>query len=57
MSVNLLKNVQEALGYPALQKMDPNTQKMIHDEKTPDEDLFSQAAVPAVLPNNRSMIH
>ena len=49
MSVNLLEVVQQNLGYPALQKIDPNTQKMVIDEQTPDEDKFSQAAIPAVL--------
>ncbi len=49
MSVNLLELVQQNLGYPALQKIDPNTQKMVIDEQTPDEDKFSQAAIPAVL--------
>lgn len=49
MAATLLKNVQEALGYPALQKMDPNTQEMVIDSQTPEEDKFSQAAIPAVL--------
>ena len=49
MSVNLLEIVQQNLGYPALQKMDPNTLKVDTEVETPDEDKFSQAAVPAVL--------
>jgi hypothetical protein len=49
MSINLLETVQQNLGYPALQKIDPNTQKVVEDEKKPDEDKFSQAAIPAVL--------
>jgi hypothetical protein len=49
MSANLLKNVQEALAYPPLQKIDPNTQQMVVDANTPEEDKFSQAAIPAVL--------
>ncbi len=49
MSVNLLEIVQQNLDYPELQKMDPNTQVMIVDEKTPGEDKFSQAAIPSVL--------
>jgi hypothetical protein len=32
-----------------LQKIDPNTQQVVADEKTPDEHKFSQAAIPAVL--------
>ena len=49
MSINLLETVQQNLGYPALQKIDPNTQQVILDDKTPAEDKFSQAAIPAVL--------
>jgi S-adenosylmethionine hydrolase len=49
MSINLLEKVQQNLGYPALQKIDPNTQKMVVDDSTPNEDKFSQAAIPAVL--------
>ena len=49
MSINLLETVQQNLGYPALQKIDPNTQQVVLDDKTPAEDKFSQAAIPAVL--------
>jgi hypothetical protein len=49
MSINLLETVQQNLGYPALQKIDPNTQQVVIDEKTPEEHKFSQAAIPAVL--------
>jgi hypothetical protein len=49
MSVNLLELVQQDLGYPELQKIDPNTQVMVEDANIPDEDKFSQAAIPAVL--------
>lgn len=49
MSINLLEKVQMNLGYPALQKIDPNTQKMVVDSSTPNEDTFSQSAIPAVL--------
>ena len=49
MSINLLETVQKNLGYPALQKIDPNTQAVVEDIKTPDEDKFSQAAIPAIL--------
>ncbi len=49
MSINLLETVQQNLGYPALQKIDPNTQQVVIDETTADEDKFSQAAIPAVL--------
>jgi hypothetical protein len=49
MSINLLETVQQNLGYPALQKIDPNTQEVVQDADTPDEHKFSQAAIPAVL--------
>lgn len=49
MSVNLLEIVQQNLGYPALQKIDPNSLKVSEEVETPDEDKFSQAAIPAVL--------
>ncbi len=49
MAINLLETVQKNLGYPALQKIDPNTQVVKEDDKTPDEDKFSQAAIPAIL--------
>ncbi len=49
MSINLLETIQRNLAYPALQKIDPNTQQVVADEKTPEEHKFSQAAIPAVL--------
>ncbi len=49
MAINLLEKVQENLGYPALQKIDPNTQAVAEDDKKPVEHRFSQAAIPAVL--------
>jgi hypothetical protein len=32
MSINLLEAVQQNLGYPALQKIDSNTQQVVIDE-------------------------
>lgn len=49
MSVDLIETVQQNLGYPPLQKIDPNTQQVVEDKKTQGEDKFSQAAIPAVL--------
>lgn len=49
MPLQLLQTVQQNLGYPALQKVDPNTKQVIENTSTPDEDAFSQAAIPAVL--------
>lgn len=48
MSVNLLEKVQQNLGYPPLQKIDPNTGKQASATVTQDH-AFSQAAIPAVL--------
>ncbi|QNA43335.1 hypothetical protein [Lacibacter sediminis] len=49
MSINLLETLQIQLGYPALQKIDPNTQVVKENDETPDEHRFSQAALTAVL--------
>jgi hypothetical protein len=49
MSLNLLEAVQTELGYPPLQKIDPNTQMVKEDDTVPDEHRFSQASIPAVL--------
>ncbi|MGF2413153.1 MAG: hypothetical protein ACQUYJ_12555 [Ferruginibacter sp.] len=49
MSINLLETVQQHLGYPVLHKIDPNTQQVTGENQTPDENKFSQAAIPAVL--------
>lgn len=49
MSVNLLEAVQKQLNYQPLQKIDPNTQEVVADKSTPDEDRFSQAAIPAAI--------
>ena len=44
MSVNILETIQQNLGYPKIQNIDPNTQQV-----AANEDKFSQAAIPAVL--------
>jgi len=49
MSVNLLETIQQNLGYPPLQKVDPNTQQVTADKNGSTEDRFSQAGIPAVL--------
>jgi hypothetical protein len=49
MSINLLETVQQNLGYPALKKIDTTTDQVKENDKTADEDKFSQAAIPAVL--------
>ena len=57
MSINLLETIQKNLGYPALQKIDPNTQEVVMDEKTREEDKFSQSAIPAVLTAFYKYVH
>lgn len=49
MSVNILEKVQQSLLYQPLQKVDANTQKVVVDSNTPNEDRFSQAAIPAAI--------
>lgn len=49
MSNNLLEAIRIQMGYPSLQKIDPNTQEVKANNNTPDEHRFSQAAIPAVL--------
>ncbi len=48
MPINLLKQVQENLHFPALKKIDPTTQD-ITDSKDSNVSDFSQTALPAVL--------
>ncbi|MEO5890374.1 MAG: hypothetical protein ABIQ31_08985 [Ferruginibacter sp.] len=49
MSINLIDSIQKNLGFPPLQKIDPNTQEVKVDDNKPNEHRFSQAAIPAVL--------
>jgi hypothetical protein len=49
MSLNLLQNIQENLGYPPLQKIDPNLQDIATDPTTPNENRLAQAAIPSAL--------
>lgn len=48
MSINLLQQVQENLGYPPLEKTDPNEQ---HPQAlpSPDRAALAQSVIPAVL--------
>lgn len=48
MAINLIKTIQENLGYPALQKIDPNTDKPVYDDAKPAHQ-FSQAAISAIV--------
>lgn len=49
MSVNLIKTVQENLGFPPLKKIDPNSQESSISDDKEIINKFSQAAIPAVL--------
>ncbi len=49
MSVNLLESIQIEMGYPPLQKVDPNTQRVEGNDSSSNEEQFSQAAIPSVL--------
>jgi hypothetical protein len=49
MSVNLIKTIQENLGFPPLHKIDPNTEQPATNEEEVVTNKFSQAAIPAVL--------
>lgn len=49
MSVNLIKTIQENLGFAPLKKIDPNTQQETGETNNVAENKFSQAAIPAVL--------
>lgn len=49
MSVNLLESIQIEMGFPQLQKVDPNTQKTEVTKSSSKEEQFSQAAIPSVL--------
>jgi hypothetical protein len=49
MSVNLIKAIQENLGFPQLKKIDPNAQHPAIESEEDVVNKFSQAAIPAVL--------
>ena len=49
MSVNLIKTIQENLGFTPLKKVDPNTQQPVTGTNEDVANKFSQAAIPAVL--------
>ena len=49
MSTNLLEIVQKQMGYPPLQKIDPNTEAIKTNNSAPDERKFSQATIPCIL--------
>lgn len=49
MTINLVDAIQANLGFPPLQKIDPNTQEVKKPENISPADYISQAAIPTVL--------
>ena len=49
MSFNLVESVQKSLGFPELQKIDPNTHEVKKPEEMSAENYLGQAAIPVVL--------
>lgn len=49
MSTNIVEIVQNDLGYPAIQKVDPNIQETKENNNTSSREKLAQAAIPAVL--------
>ena len=49
MSNNIIEQIQKALNYPELQKVDPNVQEIKDRPQLSKEEKLAQAAIPAVL--------
>ena len=49
MSINIIDTIQKRTPYPALKKIDPNTQDITDKGSCTPSDLMGQAAIPAVL--------
>jgi hypothetical protein len=49
MAENLVQEIQKNLGFPELQKIDPNTQEVKKPEAMSFQDYLPQAAIPVVL--------
>ena len=49
MITNIVEIVQNDLGYPAIQKIDPNIQETKEKNNTSSREKLAQAAIPAVL--------
>ncbi len=49
MPVNLLSSIPRNLGYPALKKIDPNTQDIPSNQYATNEERLNQAAITSVL--------
>lgn len=49
MAINLVETIQKKLGFPELQKIDPNTQEVKKSENISVQNYLPQAAIPVVL--------
>ena len=49
MAINLIDTIQQNLGYPVLQKIDPNKQEPKNENANGHAHELGQAAIPAVL--------
>lgn len=49
MAINILDSIRSRLGYPEIQKVDPNTQEAKREETLSTNQRLVQAALPAVL--------
>ncbi|RYG42772.1 MAG: hypothetical protein EOO01_22450 [Chitinophagaceae bacterium] len=49
MITNIVETIQKNLGYPSLQKIDPNSQEVKHIAGTSPTEKLGQAAITAVL--------
>jgi hypothetical protein len=49
MALNLVETIQNNLGFPPLQKIDPNTHEVKKPEEMSFQDYLPQAAIPVVL--------
>lgn len=49
MITNIVETVQKNLGYPPLQKVDPNSQEVKHSEERSSPEKLAQSAITAVL--------
>lgn len=49
MADNIVEQIQKALGFSPLHKIDPNTQEVKHKESAPEAKSLAQAAIPATL--------
>ncbi len=49
MTTNIIEAIQHKLGYPPLQKIDPNVQEVKENAVSTQEARLAQSAIPAVL--------